>query len=72
MEHNDNPFEFHESDLYIACVGENGGTDNFDIREGFKSSVEIMIKALIFSMVCGLLPKRQMYRNLSLIGVISH
>ena len=46
MEHNDNPFEFHESDLYIACVGENGGTDNFDIREGFKSSVEIMIKAV--------------------------
>ena len=46
MENNDNPFEFHESDLYIACVGENGGTDNFDIREGFKSSVEIMIKAV--------------------------
>ena len=46
MEKNDNPFEFHESDLYVACVGENGGTDNFDIREGFKSSVEIMIKAV--------------------------
>ena len=31
---NDNPFEFHETDLYVACVGDNGGTDNFDIREG--------------------------------------
>lgn len=46
MGNNDNPFEFHESDLYVACVGDNGGTDNFDIREGFKSSVEIMIKAV--------------------------
>lgn len=46
MKNSDNPFEFHESDLYVACVGENGGTDNFDIREGFKSSVEIMIKAV--------------------------
>ena len=43
---NDNPFEFHESDCYVACVGENGGTDNFDIREGFKSSVNIMINAV--------------------------
>lgn len=46
MENSDNPFEFHESDLYVACVGDNGGTDNFDIREGFKSSVDIMIKAV--------------------------
>lgn len=46
MGNNDNPFEFHESDLYVACVGDNGGTDNFDIREGFKSSVNIMIEAV--------------------------
>lgn len=31
-----------------------------------------MLKNPVFSMVCGLLPKRQMYRNLSQIGVISH
>lgn len=46
MGNSDNPFEFHESDLYVACVGDNGGTDNFDIREGFKSSVNIMIEAV--------------------------
>lgn len=46
MGNNDNPFEFHETDLYVACVGDNGGTDNFDIREGFKSSVNIMIEAV--------------------------
>lgn len=46
MGDNNNPFEFHETDLFIACVGENGGTDNFDIREGFKSSVNIMINAV--------------------------
>lgn len=46
MGNSDNPFEFHETDLFVACVGENGGTDNFDIREGFKSSVNIMIEAV--------------------------
>lgn len=46
MENKDNPFEFHDTDLFVACVGENGGTDNFDIREGFKSSVNIMINAV--------------------------
>lgn len=46
MGNSDNPFEFHESDLYVACVGDNGGTYNFDIREGFKSSVNIMIEAV--------------------------
>lgn len=46
MENNNNPFEFHDTDMYVACVGENGGTDNVDIREGFKSSVNIMIKAV--------------------------
>lgn len=43
---NDNPFEFHDTDLYVACVGDNGGTDNFDIREGFKASVDIMLEAV--------------------------
>ena len=43
---NDNPFEFHDTDLSVACVGDNGGTDNFDIREGFKASVDIMLKAV--------------------------
>ena len=28
----DNPFEFHEEDAIIACVGENGGTTDEDIR----------------------------------------
>lgn len=46
MEDMGNPFEFHDTDIYVACVGVNGGTDNFDIREGFKSSVNIMIKAV--------------------------
>ena len=41
-----NPFEFHDTDIYVACVGENGGTDNCDIREGFKTSVNIMINAV--------------------------
>lgn len=27
----ENPFEYHDSDLYVACVGDNGGTDDFDI-----------------------------------------
>ena len=42
----DNPFEYHDSDLYVACVGDNGGTDDFDIREGFKTSVNILIEAV--------------------------
>lgn len=41
-----NPFEYHDSDLYVACVGDNGGTDDFDIREGFKTSVSILIDAV--------------------------
>ena len=30
----DNPFEFHEEDTIIACVGDNGGTTDDDIRNG--------------------------------------
>ncbi len=41
-----NPFEFHDADIYVAYVGENGGADNFDIREGFKTSVNLMINAV--------------------------
>ena len=42
----DNPFEFHEEDGIIACVGDNGGTTDDDIRNGFKRTVEILIKSL--------------------------
>ena len=42
----DNPFEFHEEDGIIACVGNNGGTTDEDIRNGFKRTVEILIKSL--------------------------
>ena len=41
-----NPFEFNEKDKIIACVGDNGGTDDNDIRMGFKRTVEIMIDLL--------------------------
>ena len=27
----ENPFEFHEEDTIIACVGDNGGTTDEDI-----------------------------------------
>jgi hypothetical protein len=42
----DNPFEFHEYDQVIACVGENGGTTDEDIRNGFKRTVEILTEAV--------------------------
>ena len=42
----DNPFKFHEEDGIIACVGNNGGTTDEDIRNGFKRTVEILIKSL--------------------------
>lgn len=38
----DNPFEFHEEDGIIACVGNNGGTTDEDIRNGFKRTVELL------------------------------
>ncbi len=45
----DNPFEFHEEDAIIACVGENGGTTDEDIRNGFKRTVELdgVIKKMV-------------------------
>ena len=42
----DNPFEFHEEDAIIACVGENGGTIDEDIRNGFKRTVELLTESL--------------------------
>ena len=41
MGKSDTPFEYHDTDCYIACVGNNGGTDNFGIRKGFKRSVNL-------------------------------
>ena len=40
--------------------------------EGVILRLPKMPKNPVLSRVCGLLPKRQMYRNLSQIGVISH
>lgn len=42
----DNPFEFHEEDAIIACVGSNGGTTDDDIRNGYKRTVELLIESL--------------------------
>lgn len=42
----DNPFEFHEEDGIIACVGDNGGTTDDDIRNGFKRTVELLTESL--------------------------
>ena len=42
----DNPFEFHEEDAIIACVGENGGTTDEDIGNGFKRTVELLTESL--------------------------
>lgn len=42
----ENPFEFHEEDAIIACVGDNGGTTDEDIRNGFKRTVELLIESL--------------------------
>lgn len=42
----DNPFEFHEEDAIIACVGENGGTTDEDIRNGLKRTVELLTESL--------------------------
>ena len=42
----ENPFEFHEEDAIIACVGDNGGTTDEDIRNGFKRTVELLTESL--------------------------
>jgi len=46
MEINKNPFEYHENVEYVACVGNNGGTDNYDILIGFRKSVEVLIDSV--------------------------
>lgn len=46
MEKYANPFEFQEDDPIIACVGDNGGTFNMDIKNGFQRTVEILIGML--------------------------
>ena len=46
MEKYVNPFEFQEDDSIIACVGDNGGTYNMDIKNGFQRTVEILIDIL--------------------------
>lgn len=46
MEQYANPFEFQENDSIIACVGDNGGTYNMDIKRGFQRTVEILIGTL--------------------------
>ncbi|BBF42402.1 putative orphan protein [Lachnospiraceae bacterium KM106-2] len=43
MEKPVSPFELHDTDIVVACVGDNGGTDNNIIKEGFKNSVYILI-----------------------------
>jgi len=43
-----------------------------EVRLGMISRLPEMPKNPVFSRVCGLLAKRQMYRNLSQSGVISH
>lgn len=39
-----NPFEYNEQDSIIACVGDNGGTDDISIKDGFKSTVYILFE----------------------------
>lgn len=46
MEKYANPFEFQEDDSIIACVGDNGGTYNMDIKNGFQRTAEILIDIL--------------------------
>ena len=44
---NENPFEFNENERYVACVGENGGTDDEGIMLGFRDSVYVLIDNII-------------------------
>ena len=37
------PFELNIYDQLIACVGNNDGTTNYGILEGFKSAVTLII-----------------------------
>ena len=37
------PFQFNWTERYAACVGDNGGTTNYDILAGFKDVVLIIL-----------------------------
>ena len=41
-----NPFIFNEYDRYIACVGDNGGTDDDSILAGFENAAQLIINAI--------------------------
>ncbi len=40
------PFQFIEEDSLIACVGDNGGTSNYDIFEGFAKAVAVIYRSV--------------------------
>ena len=65
--------------FYQLVISTYGGIYNGSIQAGIYRIYACMITRLpempkdpVFSSVCGLSPKRQMYRILSQIGVISH
>ena len=41
-----NPFEYNWESEHIACVGENGGTDNDTILTGFRDAAIILINKI--------------------------
>lgn len=41
-----NGFDFNEKDPLIACVGNNGGTSDYDIMIGFLEAVQIQVSVL--------------------------
>ena len=65
--------------FYQLMIRANGGIYNGSIQTGVYRIYACLISRLpkmpknpVLSRVCGLLLKRQKYRNLSQIGVISH
>ena len=65
--------------FYQLLITTYGGIYNGSLQAGIYRIYACMFLRLlkmptnaVFSRGCGLLPKRQMYRNLSQIGVISH
>lgn len=43
---NGSPFQFIEEDPWIACVGVNGGTSDYDIFRGFADAVDVIYHAI--------------------------
>ena len=41
------PFKLCDRDRYVACVGDNGGTDNETIGMGFRDSALILIDNIV-------------------------